>query len=347
MSSLSAHLRESGSHGRLPFHPSCPVCREERLRGSLAGDTILGQRGRAGLLAATLALSSLGLPVAALAQTEPASPPAAPAPDGNLDRVDGDDATQPDNPAAEDDAPIGGENLIEPDPEDSREEPDATPLSELPPEQPGEEIDVAPEAEPQPEAPPAPPESPAPATPAPEPPPAPQPAPAPTAPVPVPPVPPATPQPAGELIERLEGEPADGETRQVLIGVDSPAMRHEDQAPDGQAEPNPPAAAADGQAVVPAPPPVPATQPAPATSSGAATTPASEPSRLPQGEIGADTYTVRPGDTLWSIARRLLGKGATPADIAREVNRLWKLNRDRIATGDPDLLMVGTELRLR
>jgi len=28
------------------------------------------------------------------------------------------------------------------------------------------------------------------------------------------------------------------------------------------------------------------------------------------------------------------------------VNRLWELNADRIATGQPDLLMVGTVLRL-
>jgi nucleoid-associated protein YgaU len=56
---------------------------------------------------------------------------------------------------------------------------------------------------------------------------------------------------------------------------------------------------------------------------------------------------VRPGDSLWSIARRLLGPDASAGRIAREVNRLWELNRERIATGDPDLLMVGTKLRLR
>ena len=35
------------------------------------------------------------------------------------------------------------------------------------------------------------------------------------------------------------------------------------------------------------------------------------------------------------------------AAIAREVNRLWELNRERIGTGDPDLVMVGTRLMLR
>jgi hypothetical protein len=58
-------------------------------------------------------------------------------------------------------------------------------------------------------------------------------------------------------------------------------------------------------------------------------------------------HVVAPGDSLWSIAKRSLGRDASIARIAREVDRLWSLNRDRIATGDPDLLMVGTRLILR
>jgi hypothetical protein len=42
-----------------------------------------------------------------------------------------------------------------------------------------------------------------------------------------------------------------------------------------------------------------------------------------------------------------VGRDASAGRIAREVNRLWSLNRTRIATGDPDLLMVGTRLELR
>jgi hypothetical protein len=343
VSSLNVHLREAGSHGRLPFHPSCPACRAERLSGSFAGETILGQRGRAGLLAATLALSSLGLPVAALAQRNPARPPAASVPDGGRDRVDSNDRTQPDNPAAEDDAPIGGENLIEPDPDDFREEPDPTPLSELAPEQPGEEIDVAPEAEPPPETAPAPVEPAVPAIPSPPP------VPAPATPLPTPPVLPTTPSSTGELVERPDGETAGGKTRQVLIDVapNPRAVREGSQGSLGTAEPHSPAAPLDEQAAALAPPPVPATEPAAATSSGAATVPASQPSGAPPGEIDGDTYTVSPGDSLWSIARRLLGPDASAGRIAREVNRLWELNSERIATGDPDLLMVGTKLRLR
>jgi nucleoid-associated protein YgaU len=58
-------------------------------------------------------------------------------------------------------------------------------------------------------------------------------------------------------------------------------------------------------------------------------------------------YRVRPGDSLWSIAKRLLEPDASNGRIAQEVNRLWQLNADRIATGDPSLIHPGTVLRLR
>jgi nucleoid-associated protein YgaU len=160
---------------------------------------------------------------------------------------------------------------------------------------------------------------------------------------------PATPPPRGELVEHPGGETARGKTRRVLIGVqpNPPAVPGGSQGSLGAVEPNPPAALLDEEAAALASAPVPVTEPAAATSSDAGAVPTSQPSSAPVGEIGGDTYTVRPGDSLWSIARRLLGKGASPADIAREVDRLWELNRERIATGDPDLLMVGTKLRLQ
>jgi nucleoid-associated protein YgaU len=83
---------------------------------------------------------------------------------------------------------------------------------------------------------------------------------------------------------------------------------------------------------------------------------AQEPSPAPAVSAAADGRAARPGDrahvvlageSLWSIARDVLGDGASVAKIAREVNRLWELNSDRIGTGDPDLLMVGTRLTLR
>ena len=61
----------------------------------------------------------------------------------------------------------------------------------------------------------------------------------------------------------------------------------------------------------------------------------------------ASTYTVRPGDALWPIAARHLARSTSITEIARQVNDLESLNRDRIASGDPDLLEAGEELRLR
>jgi nucleoid-associated protein YgaU len=60
----------------------------------------------------------------------------------------------------------------------------------------------------------------------------------------------------------------------------------------------------------------------------------------------ADTYVVRPGDSLWRIAGRHLGSHASASEIASEVSRLWELNRRRIGTGDPDLIFPGQTLRL-
>lgn len=62
---------------------------------------------------------------------------------------------------------------------------------------------------------------------------------------------------------------------------------------------------------------------------------------------GKDSYVVRSGDCLWHIAAALLPAGASDAEIAGEVARLWALNEDRIGTGDPSLIYAGTTLRLR
>jgi hypothetical protein len=42
----------------------------------------------------------------------------------------------------------------------------------------------------------------------------------------------------------------------------------------------------------------------------------------------------------------VLPDDASPAQIAREVNRLWERNNDRIGTGDRNLLMAGTRLEI-
>lgn len=62
--------------------------------------------------------------------------------------------------------------------------------------------------------------------------------------------------------------------------------------------------------------------------------------------VAGGSYRVRPGDSLWTIAERVAGPGASQATIARLVDRIWQANRSRIGTGDPDLLAPGTVIRL-
>jgi nucleoid-associated protein YgaU len=60
---------------------------------------------------------------------------------------------------------------------------------------------------------------------------------------------------------------------------------------------------------------------------------------------GRREVTVRPGDSLWSIAATALGPFATDADIAREWPRLYATNRERIGA-NPHLLRPGLILTL-
>jgi hypothetical protein len=98
--------------------------------------------------------------------------------------------------------------------------------------------------------------------------------------------------------------------------------------------------------VVESPPPAapPAEAPEPAPSPPA--TPAAEATAPPGALQGHRFHTVRPGESLWSIATALLPPGAGNAEIVAEVHRLWRLNESAIGTGDPNLLYIGTRLRL-
>ena len=66
MGSLTAHLTEPELHGRLPFHPECPICRQTRLAGTLRTGGLLPARVPASLAAGLLA-ASLVVPGPALA----------------------------------------------------------------------------------------------------------------------------------------------------------------------------------------------------------------------------------------------------------------------------------------
>jgi nucleoid-associated protein YgaU len=62
--------------------------------------------------------------------------------------------------------------------------------------------------------------------------------------------------------------------------------------------------------------------------------------RSPRVEL----VVVRPGDTLWAIARRHLHPGATDAEVARAWPRWYAANRGVIGP-DPNLILPGTRLR--
>jgi hypothetical protein len=59
----------------------------------------------------------------------------------------------------------------------------------------------------------------------------------------------------------------------------------------------------------------------------------------------AHYVVVAPGDSLWSISERQLGPGATGPQIARGVERIYALNRDRIGA-DPDSIFAGQRFAL-
>jgi len=73
---------------------------------------------------------------------------------------------------------------------------------------------------------------------------------------------------------------------------------------------------------------------------------AAAPNERPKATRLGRERVVQPGESLWSIAAGLAGDDPSPARIARLVNRLWSLNADRIGTGNPDLVMAGTTLRI-
>jgi LysM domain len=351
MSSLSSHLTAGLDHGRLRFRPDCPVCREQRLAGTLS-DALLSDRARAALLAAALGAGTLLPSAVAVASERSNTPPASASHAPRRPRASPPKAAP--TPAPEE-APLGTDETQEAPADEAPELRELLTSPEAGTDTRGE--DVSGEAE---ETVPAPPlEEPAPAEPAPAPAPVGQPPaePGPVEPAPVPveqppprPVPPAAPPRssptplAQQSPEPVEPTPSAQSEQLSAPHPVRPRATHRPPEPRGDirrsaAQPGPkPAAPPRHHNAVPRGLVVRSTNTTPASISRA-----SEP---PSTSASGGFYTVRPGDSLWSIARRLLGPAASPARIAQEVNRLWELNRDRIRTGDPSLIHVGTVLRL-
>lgn len=81
--------------------------------------------------------------------------------------------------------------------------------------------------------------------------------------------------------------------------------------------------------------------------------PLSKPSHLvayrramSQGSSMGRSVMVHAGDSLWSIARRLVGPSASDAEVHAKLVQVWNMNAKRIGTGDPNLIFPGTRLTL-
>ena len=339
MNSSGAQFSPGPDRGRTLFHPDCPVCRKQHLAGALS-DAGLPARVRVRLLAAALGAGTLvpsslalasdvGKPPTTKASQAPAptptpapAPPASPAPDQPSVGTDETQETPVDeapqlrdlltSPEAGTDA--GGEDVSG---EAEETAPPPVPIGQAPAEPAPAEPTPAPLG--QPPAPPPPVEPPAPAQ---------------TGPAPSPQPPPAP----------VEQPPS------VTHEVATPHTvrpRGKRKAPERRAKPRGAAAQPVAQSEV-ALQRVEIALPVDAVPA-ATTTPdlVSQPPEPPSGPITGRAYTVQPGDSLWSIARRLVGPEPSDGRIAREMNRLWQLNRDRIGSGDPSLIYAGTVLRIQ
>jgi LysM domain len=338
LGSLTAHLLEPGDHGRLGFHPRCPVCRKERLLGSLSSEPLVSRRVPAALATGVLALSVAAPGAAAAAvpdrQREGAAPPQQLR--GDIDAPDfdpGGETALPFEVAPPTSPVVGGGSQDSGDGPPVETDPvvdlDARLLAPTKPatQPPATETEApVPPAEVAPAVPPAevPPGSPAP--------------------------------PAGERVT-IEAPTGNAETPKHRTAPDAAPKSQPEQKKEESDRRRRHTSATSAPAEAPRAPTIHVPQssepaaplPAAAVAETVPVVQASAPSEASQPPLPetARWHVVESGESLWSIARRLLGPDASPGRIAREVDRLWELNRDRIGTGNPDMLMVGARLRLR
>jgi hypothetical protein len=331
MRSLAAHLQDADGHDRLPFHPSCPICRQARLTGTITADAALSLRTQAVLTAGVLAVSVNAPAAAALAAeqdqerdgTAPVAQNVTPDPADNPDFDPGGHTT--DLPDATPGLPP---SQASPDAESEdaalAEQPPATDLDD-PVVDAGDRVDRAP----------APVVTPSPA------------GSAPTTGTTTSQVvrdtsssePAPSPRAAAETAPVAEAAPAAPEPRALADTRRSPNREAAQRKRTRPSSHSSSAHASTASAL--------ATRTAPALTSTRAAPLAPAPVSGREARPGDRTHTVLAGESLWAIASDILGHDATPARVAREVHRLWQLNRERIGTGDPDLLLIGTKLTLR
>jgi len=328
MPSLAAHLREPDGHDRLPFHPSCPICREMRLTGRLPADDLLSARTQALLAAGVLAVSSTAPAAVAVAAEQDQQQDGT----GSVTQSTTDAADNPDfdpggvatdlpqtaPPVAQTQAPAVPEND------------DTAPVDQAPaanPDDPVVDAGDGSDATPAPSAPAAPPaDTSTPPT---------------TAATATPTPPPAATEAAPPVVA------TPGATTPEASTPPAAAVRTVRRTPRssraGRRSHHPAKTTPRSSVPVTSAPSAPVATDAPSASYPAAPAAVAGPRAKPDDHA----HTVLPGESLWTIATDVLGSDASTAQVAREVHRLWQLNHDRIGTGDPDLLMVGTRLELR
>jgi len=313
--SLSAHLTTgSAEHGRLAFHPDCPRCRSERLGGSLSADALASRRAQAALAVGVLTFSAAAPPaVAQVGETDQEQEGVAP--------------PHVDEPGLEPEFDPGGDDTLDVEtgpiqggPEAGGQEDDGqgAPVETEPVVDPDAPVvlEDAPDSQP----------------------PAPQPIPAP-APTPEPPV------PAPPVGPHIQPPPSDVD--QATPSPQPPKTPTKRDAKDRRSSPRKSEHRVEARSVQAPPSDIAAPVVEPSATTDTATVASPEPSEPADAPIRGRSYTVQAGDSLWSIAKRLLGPDTSTGRVAREVDRLWRLNSQRIGTGNPSLIHVGTMLRLR
>ena len=318
MASLTAHLRRTDDHGRLPFHPECPLCRSERLAGAPPIDPLISRRSQALLAASVLAMSS-ATPTAVLAAEPDQEQEGATAPEQLTtaearSAPDFDTGGQPTDlqldvgaAAPEADAEPEADAVV---PQDATDVDEAAAATGAPSTDEADEPPVADVL-----APPSP---------------VPQPVPTPAS-------------PAQHAPEATLEAPQVESVAPPRERKPEPGSRRE--RPDRAAVPH---AVPTGTDVV-TPSPRLEVRAVPAVTIQSTTIRLARATATHRRAVQpADRFhVVRPGESLWSIAKDRLGGDASVARIAREVNRLWELNSARIGTGEPDLLIAGTRIALR